>query len=391
MNDDVNLPAASTSGGQGDDHAERVFERTRPRQGVEEADAFLRSVVRLGASDLHLKSGQPPRLRIGGKLRRVDREPAPTAEFEARILGFLTDEQRARLLAVGAVDFAYDLDGEVRFRINVYRQESGISLAARIVPRSIPSFDQLHLPPIVAELAGARRGLILVAGTTGSGKSTTLAAIVQRINETRHEHILTIEDPIEFLFESKNSLVNQREIGINVADFATALRDMLREDPDVVLIGEMRDAETFRAAVQAADTGHLVLSTVHAANPAQAVARLVNMFPLDEQNEIRRSLAFSLRAVVAQQLIPSMAEDVERVPALEVLISTPFTRKLIHEAREAELADAVRSGDEGMFCFAESLVSLHKAKLIDEETGCQAAPNPEEFKRLLAGIRTSQY
>ncbi len=232
------------------------FERTRPRKGSPETDAFLRAVVKMGASDLHLKSGESARLRIGGELRTVAEEPAPTEEFEARLFRLLTEDERRQLVVDGSVDFAYDLDDRTRFRVNVYRQEAGISIAARVVPRSIPSFDDLHLPAVVAKIADNRQGLILVSGTTGSGKSTTIAAILERINQTRNEHIVTIEDPIEFLHTSRKCLINQREIGINVKDFPTALRALLREDPDVVLIGEMRDAETFRSALQAADTGH---------------------------------------------------------------------------------------------------------------------------------------
>ena len=366
------------------------FERTRPRKGNPDTDAFLRAVVKMGASDLHLKSGESARLRIGGQLRMVAEEPAPTEEFEARVFRFLTDEERRQLVVDGSVDFAYDLDDRTRFRVNVYRQEAGISVAARVVPRSIPSFDDLHLPAVVAKIADNPRGLILVSGTTGSGKSTTIAAILERINQTRNEHIVTIEDPIEFLHTSRKCLINQREIGINVKDFPTALRALLREDPDVVLIGEMRDTETFRSALQAADTGHLVISTVHAENVAQTVSRLLNMFPEDEQPSVRKSLVFSLRAIIAQKLLKSVAAGVNRVPAVEVLVSTPIVRKLIADGREMDLGDVVRSGDEGMISYVESLVRLHHDELIDTETGRHAAPNEEEFKRLLAGIKTSQ-
>ncbi len=366
------------------------FERTRPHRGSPETDAFLRAVVKMGASDLHLKSGESARLRIGGELRMVAEEPDPTEEFEARVFHFLTEDERRQLIVDGSVDLAYDLDDQTRFRVNVYRQDAGISIAARVVPRSIPSFENLHLPSVVAKIADNRQGLILVSGTTGSGKSTTIAAILEHINHTRNEHIVTIEDPIEFLHTSRKCLINQREIGINVKDFPTALRALLREDPDVVLIGEMRDAETFRSALQAADTGHLVVSTVHAESAAQTVNRLLNMFPEDERPSVRKSLVFSLRAIMAQKLLKSTAADVNRVPAVEVLVSTPIVRKLIDDGREMELGDVIRTGDEGMLSYAESLLRLYHDKLIDAETGRHAAPNEEEFKRLLAGIKTSQ-
>ncbi|MCA9101604.1 MAG: PilT/PilU family type 4a pilus ATPase [Planctomycetales bacterium] len=368
---------------------EHAFAHTRPRRGSDEVDAFLRAVVKTGASDFHAKAGQSPRVRIGGRLRKIEREAAPNEEFEARVLGLLSDEERQTLVRNGSVDFAYDLAGEARFRINVYRQETGLSLAARLVPREIPSFEDLHLPPVVERAAEMSRGLVLVAGTTGSGKSSTIAALLERINQTRHDHIVTIEDPIEFLYECKKSLVDQREVGINVPSFELALRALLREDPDVVLIGEMRDAETFRSALQAADTGHLVFSTVHAANAPQTIARLINLFPLNEQPMIRQSLVLSLQAVISQKLIPSCAEGVSRVPAVEVLIATPIVRKLISEGKEAQLGDVIRTREEGMLGYAECLVDLHNKGLIDPQTGSLAAPNKEEFERLLAGIETT--
>jgi twitching motility protein PilT len=364
------------------------FQKVKPRRGSPEIDAFLRAVIKSGASDLHVKSGQPPRLRIDGELRKVDREPVPSELFEARVFSLLDEKERRRLLVEGSVDLAYEL-GDIRFRINVYRQESGISAAARVVPRQIPSFADLHLPPIVAKVAGIEQGLILVSGVTGSGKSTTIAAMLEHINNIRHKHIVTIEDPIEFLYTSKKCLIDQRELGINVPDYALALRALLREDPDIILIGEMRDADTFRAALRAADTGHLVFGTVHAANTSQTIGRVVGLFDEAEKPSIRESLVFSLRAIISQKLLRSSAEGVHRVPAVEVLISTPIVRELIERSRDIELADVVRTGDEGMTSFTESLYSLFHDKLIDEETGCQAAPNRQEFEMRLAGIKPS--
>jgi twitching motility protein PilT len=363
------------------------IDHARPHRGNAETDAFLRAVVRTGASDLHLKAGQSARVRVNGKLRSVDREPAPTEEFESNVFEFLKESEREELLSRGSVDFAYNLDGTHRFRFNVYRQESGISIAARIVPRDIPALDDLNLPETVKSFAELQSGLVLVAGTTGSGKSTTLAALLERINQERSDHVITIEDPIEFLFTSKKALFNQREIGINVVDFPTALRGLLREDPDVVMIGEMRDAETFRAALQVADSGHLVFSTVHAGSSSQCIARILNLFPEDEHPSIRQSLALGLRSIVTQRLVPSIKPEVKRVPATEVLVVTPGVRKIILDGRERELTDVVRKGDEGMMGFSESLNNFLKAGFIDEDIGIAAAPNPDEFKRIAAGIK----
>jgi twitching motility protein PilT len=367
--------------------AATTFDHTRPRRGSPEIDAFLRGVVQLGASDLHLKSGESPRVRVDGKLHRVERDPAPTEEFEARVLSLLSDDQRLRLLEQGSVDFAYDLDRQVRFRINVFRQESGLAVAARVVPRKIPSFDELHLPPVVVKLAELERGLVLVSGITGSGKSSTIAALLEHINCTRSEHIVTIEDPIEFLHESKKSLVNQREVGVNVPDFALALRALMREDPDVILVGEMRDPETFRAALQAADTGHLVFGTVHASSAAQTIERVLSLLPEEERAGIRQSLEFNLRGIVSQKLIRSIAEGVDRVPAVEVLIATPIVQKLISEGKEFKLSDVIAQCSEGMLSLLESLFQLFSQGLIDMETGCHAASSADEFRLRTEGFK----
>ncbi|MGD0384184.1 MAG: ATPase, T2SS/T4P/T4SS family [Thermoguttaceae bacterium] len=343
-----------------------TFEIIRPHRGSAEAEAFLRAAVRLNASDIHLKSGQRMRMRIGGTLRIVERRPMPAEEFDARVFNFLSAEERHKIIANGSVDFAYELDSGERFRINVYKQESGISVSARIVPRRIPSFEELHLPPIVAKIADFNDGLVLVSGTTGSGKSTTIAAMLEHINLTRQAHIITIEDPIEFLHTDKKCLINQREIGTNVKDFATALRAFVREDPDVILVGEMRDAETFRAAMQAAD-----------------------LFPEDERPIVRQSLVYNLRAIICQKLIKSTAHSVRRVPAVEVLISTPIVRKLIAENHDSKLTDVVRTCEDGMQSFAESLYALYKRRLIDREIGHATSPNPEEFEMLVRGIKVS--
>ena len=340
-----NEKSANKSAGLGKSDAERTatkFEFTRPHRGSPEAEAFLRAAVRLGASDIHLKSGQRTRMRIAGVLRIIQRVPTPAEEFEARLFEFLSPEERHKIITNGSVDFAYELDSGERFRINVYKQESGLSVSARIVPQRIPSFEELHLPPMVARIADFNDGLVLVSGTTGSGKSTTIAAILEHINCTRQAHIITIEDPIEFLHIDKKCLINQREIGANVKDFSTALRAFVREDPDIILVGEMRDAETFRAAMQAADTGHLVFCTIHASVAAQTIERVLNLFAEDERPIVRQSLVYNLRAIICQKLIRSAAPGVKRVPAVEILMSTPIVRKLIAENHDSKLGDVVR-------------------------------------------------
>jgi twitching motility protein PilT len=362
-------------------------EHTRPRRGLVEKDQFLLAVARLGASDLHLKTGTKPRVRIGGALRTLDLDVLPNDEFEEKLFEFLSPEQQKRLVEEGSVDLAYDVPGSDRFRINVFRQESGLSVAARRVTRNIPSFEALHLPPIIAKIAENEQGLVLLAGVTGSGKSTTIAAMIEHINQTCADHIVTIEDPIEYLFTPKKALINQREIGINVKDFPTALRALVREDPDVVLIGEMRDAETFRAALQAAETGHLVFGTVHASSCAQTIGRVLDLFPDGERHAVRQSFVFNLRAIVAQKLLRSVMPGVSRVPANEVLINTPIVQKLIAEERDTELGDVIRAGEEGMRGLAESLQWLIENDFVDVDTAYIAAPNPAELKMRLKGIR----
>jgi twitching motility protein PilT len=240
---------------------------------------------------------------------------------------------------------------------------------------------------VVAKLAELERGLVLVSGITGSGKSSTLAALLEHINSTRSEHIVTIEDPIEFLHESKKSLVNQREVGVNVPDFALALRALMREDPDVILVGEMRDPETFRAALQAADTGHLVFGTVHASSAAQTIERVLSLLPEDERAGIRQSLEFNLRGIVSQKLVRSIAKGVERVPAVEMLIATPIVQKLIGEGKDFQLSDVIAQNSEGMLSLLESLYQLFSQELIDVETGCHAAPSADEFRLRTQGIK----
>ena len=359
----------------------------RPRHGLPEKDQFLLAVARLGASDLHLKTGAKPRVRVGGVLRTLDVDALPTEEFEQKLFEFLTPEQQQRLMQDGSVDLAYEVPGSDRFRINIFRQESGLSVAARRVTRDIPSIEALHLPPIIKEIAKSQQGLVLVAGVKGCGKSTTIASMIEYINQTRADHIVTIEDPIDYLFTPKKALINQREIGINVKDLPTALRALMREDPDVVLFGDMRDSETFRAALQAAERGQLVFGTVYASSCAQAIGCLLDLFPEGERHAVRQSFAFSLRAIVVQKLLPSIKPGVPRVPVIEVLLNVPVVQKLITDERDTGLADVIRAGKDGMRSFTESLHWLIENKFMNVEAACAAAPNSEELMMRLKGIR----
>jgi len=289
----------------------------------------------------------------------------------------------------GAVDMAYDYDDDNRFRVNVFLARGRISIAARRVSSEILSYSELHLPEVLEEIAEAHQGLILLCGVTGSGKSTTIASMLQQINERRACHIVTIEDPIEYIFKDAKAMVNQREIGVDVPNFATGLRTLVRENPDVVLIGELRDRETFEAAVQAAETGHLVFGTVHASSASQAFGRIYNLFPPEERDLIREMFAANMKAVIYQRLLPCLAEDISRVPAAEVLINNAVVAKYIADSRESELGDVIRdSREQGMLDLTSSLVDLVQKEYIHPRVAISAANNADELKMRLKGIRT---
>lgn len=342
------------------------------------------------ASDLHLKTGQPPYFRVDSALRSVASDSLPAETLEEMVESLLDERHQSIFVAEGTVDLAYEIPGSDRFRINVFRQRGEISLAARRVTRDIPTFQGLNLPALIAPIIQETAGLILLAGPTGSGKSTTIASMINEINCTRRSHIVTIEDPIEYLYTDQKSLVNQREIGIDVPDFATALRSMLREDPDVVLIGEMRDHETFAAALQASETGHLVFGTIHASSAAQTISRILELFPADARKAISQSLAYNLKAVVCQKLLPCVKTGISRVPAVEVLRVTPMVRELLEAERFPEIGDVIRSSEGDAMCsFTTSLHDLIESDMIDPKVAYAAAPNVEELKMRMKGIRQS--
>jgi twitching motility protein PilT len=353
-----------------------------------EIDKFFRAVVKMQASDLHLKANTTPRIRTAGAVKATTAGILSNEDIERMMFEIMTPLQQQYYKEHGACDFAHDLDGSDRFRVNVFRQRSLTSVAARRVARYIPTFEELHLPPKLKDLCYLHQGMIILAGITGAGKSTSIAAMLQHINHMRPCHIVTVEDPIEYLFEDDKAFINQREIGIDVHGFDDALRYLMREDPDVVLIGEMRDRETFQAAMNAAETGHLVFCTVHSSSTSQTITRILDLFPEEGRELIRQSLSFNLRAIICQKLLPSVKPGVQRVPAVEILLANPSVRRLIESHRETEIIDVIRSSySDGMQDFTEHLRSLVEAEFIDHQTAYEAAPNPEELRMRLKGIR----
>jgi twitching motility protein PilT len=300
----------------------------------------------------------------------------------------MSERARRGFETSGAADFAHSVTGVGRFRVNVFRQRGSLSVAARRVSYDIPGFDDLHLPDGVRQIARFEQGLSIIAGATGSGKSTSLAALLQEINRTRYCHILTIEDPIEYLYRDERAFVSQRELGIDVETFQEGLKYALREDPDVILVGEMRDPDTFEIALQAAETGHLVFGTLHASNAAQSIGRMLDLFPEARHRQIRQLLSFNLRAVVVQMLLKGSTQAVRLVPAIEVMIANGTIRKLIRECEEERIPDVVRGGrEEGMQDFTQSLYDLVRSGLIAEQTALDVAPNAQALQMLLKGIR----
>ncbi len=352
---------------------------------------YFRAMVKAGASDLHLKADTTARMRLKTRIVPVKGEPIPAQELYNMAMEILDERQRTFFDKFGSIDVADELEGSDRFRINIYRQRGKVSISVRRVSRIIPTFKELHLPDQIRKIAEHTSGLVLLAGITGAGKSTTIAAMIEHINQTRPCHIVTIEDPIEYLYVDKKALINQREVGIDVPDFGSALKYLMREDPDVVLIGEMRDRETFAAALQASETGHLVFGTIHASSAAQTIGRILDLFDPGSRDLVRQSLGFNLRAIIYQQLLPCLVEEIERVPAVEILLNNPSARQMIEQGKDAELTTVIRSSQhEGMKDFTYSLLELIEKDYVDPKVAYEAAPNPDELKMLLSGISASQ-
>jgi len=340
------------------------------------------------ASDLHLRSGKPAVFRVDGNLTFRTPQPIPAALVEQWINSILNERQRRVFEERYESDLSLTVEGLGRFRVNVYRQRGVINAAIRVIPNVVPTFEKLKLPPVVRKLADEQRGLILVTGTTGSGKSTTLASMIDYINSTRSRHIVTIEDPIEYLHEDKQSVVSQRELLQDTLSYAEALKYVVRQDPDIVLLGEMRDLETMAAALTAAQTGHLVLSTIHTIDAMQTINRIIDIFPPHQQNQIRFQLADTLRGVISQRLLPH-ASGSGRVPAVEVMVVTPIIRKYITENTLGEVSSVMKQGQYyGMQTFHQALVKLIGTKEIALETALESSSNPEEIMMEIRGIQS---
>jgi len=346
---------------------------------------YLNLAVDGGASDVHIKIGVPLVFRINRKLVNIE-GPVPTAEWVDNVVEHIVPKHaKARMDTDHEADFSYYLPGVGRFRTNCYQQRGEYCLAMRYVKTQVPGFEELGLLEVLRKFAETPRGIVLLSGTTGSGKSTTLAAMIEHINATQRRHIITMEDPIEYVFEDNQCIIEQREVGLDTASFHTALRNVLRQDPDVIMIGEMRDAISFQAAMSAADTGHLVLSTLHTTNASQSITRILDFFKADDREQVRRQLAGTLLAVVCQRMTIMTTGQV--TPALEILINTPVVHKMLEENRLDKLSAAIETGTEdGMQSFNQALYSLVMAGKITKEEALNKATNPQALEMNFKGI-----
>lgn len=355
-----------------------------------EIDRLFTALVKLEGSDLHLKAGKPPYVRVKGSLQPLKADVISDEKMEQLIMPMLDKRRMEILERDGGADFAYtvEVDGTVwRFRVNILRQQGALGMVSRRVNNSIPNFEGLFLPPAIEKLCHFDQGLILLAGVTGSGKSTTIASILNYINQNYRKHILTLEDPIEFVFTEDKCLINQREVGQDVIDFSVGMKHAVREDPDIILVGEMRDHETFMTAVHAAETGHLVFGTIHASSAATTITRILDLFPEEERDAIRSALAFNMKGIVAQKLLKSIKPGVSRVPVVELMLFDPLVRKYVLEGQDESLPDHItKSEKEGMQDFTMSLKDLIDKELIDRKDALAIAPNKEALMMALKGI-----
>lgn len=348
---------------------------------------LLKAVLDTGSSDLHLVVGSPPTLRTHGKLSFVVNEPVlDAASSSSMIFETMNQAQKEKFLEQKEWDYSYAIPGVARFRVNAYTQKGTAAAAFRLIPEKIPAIDELKLPQICHTFSQLHQGFILVTGPTGQGKSSTLAAIFEEINATRSEHLVTIEDPIEFVYQNKKSIVSQREVGGDTESFARALRSVLREDPNVVLVGEMRDLETMKAAMTTAETGHLVFATLHTNSASQTVDRIIDSFPQEQQEQIRSQLATSLEAVFSQRLVPS--KDGKRVVAVEVMVSTPAIKSNIREGKTHQIDNVIQTSQEvGMILLESSLANLVNRGIVDKEVAYKYANHPSVLARLIGELK----
>jgi len=352
--------------------------------------SLLELAITKDASDLHLKVGAPPYLRIDGELVPQLDYKLTDEQTEAFLDDILSPRQRKIFDEKSEIDLAYSVKGLGRFRTNIFRQRGSVGIVMRRIKSKIPDFEELNLPDVLKRIAEFRRGFVLVTGTTGSGKSTTLAATIEYINERRRVHIMTLEDPIEYLHSDKKAIINQREVTIDTRSFKSALKTLMRQDPDVILIGEMRDMDTFQAAISASETGHLVFSTLHTSDAMQTIDRIIDLFPPHQHDQVRSQLSLNLKAVVCQRLLPR-ADREGRVPAVEVMLINPTIRKLIKENRIAQIPSGIQAGRrDGMQTFNDSLKGLVEHGLVTEEEAMLASDSPEELAMNLQGVYLDQ-
>jgi twitching motility protein PilT len=346
---------------------------------------LLKTTMELGGSDLHIATNTPPQVRVNGELQRLQMAELTPAETKQLVYTVLTDAQKKRFEETLELDFSFGIRGLARFRCNVFNQRGAVGAVFRLVPETIRPFGELGLPQVLATLADRPRGLVLVTGPTGSGKSTTLAALIDKINAERHAHILTIEDPIEYIHQHKNCLVNQREVHSDTNSFSNALRAALREDPDIVLIGEMRDLETVEAALKIAETGHLTFGTLHTNSAAQTINRIIDIFPANQQSQIRTQLSLVLEGIVCQALLPR-ADGKGRVVSLEIMIPTPAIRNLIRDDKIHQIYGSMQSGQEklGMQTANQSLASLYIKRAITLEAALAASSLKDELQDMIS-------
>ena len=345
---------------------------------------LLKMTVDLNGSDLHIAIDTPPQVRVHGELQRMQLPPMVASETKQLVYSVLTDSQKKRFEESNELDFSFGIRGLARFRCNVFQQRGAVGAVYRLIPEKIRAFGDLGLPAVLATLSDRPRGLVLITGPTGSGKSTTLAAMLDKINSERHGHILTIEDPIEYIHQHKNCLVNQREVHSDTVSFSAALRAALREDPDIVLIGEMRDLETVESALKIAETGHLTFGTLHTNSAAQTINRIIDIFPANQQAQIRTQLSLVLEGIVCQSLLPR-ADGKGRVCSLEIMVPTPAIRNLIRDDKIHQIYGAMQAGQEklGMQTANQSLASLHMKRLISLETAMTASSNKDELQDMI--------